>query len=232
VPLQIEHITPQARGGTNRVSNLTLACKGCNTAKGLQDIAVFLKKKPDVLKRIQAQAKASLKDAAAVNTTRWALYERLKATGLPVECGSGGLTKYNRTTRTLAKAHWVDAANVGKSTPAVLFTTGIVPLSIKATGHGRRQMCLMDKYGFPRTSPKGCKKVNGFQTGDMVQAVVPSGTKRGTYVGRITVRSTGSCNIVAATKTIQGVHTRFCTLLHRSDGYSYSQKGSALHPHV
>ncbi|GCF11532.1 hypothetical protein KDI_50960 [Dictyobacter arantiisoli] len=71
IPLQIEHIHPRARGGTNRISNLCLACEPCNTAKGTQDIKDFLKKKPEVLQRIQAQAKRPLKDAAAVNTTRW-----------------------------------------------------------------------------------------------------------------------------------------------------------------
>lgn len=34
VPLQVEHILPKARGGSNRVSNLTLACEPCNQAKG------------------------------------------------------------------------------------------------------------------------------------------------------------------------------------------------------
>src|SRR5258707_15881040 len=58
IPLQIEHIIPRAKGGTDRVSNLTLACETCNRAKGTQEIAVFLKKKPEVLKRILAQAKA------------------------------------------------------------------------------------------------------------------------------------------------------------------------------
>ncbi len=71
VPLQIEHIHPRAHGGTNCVSNLTLACEKCNIAKGTQDIAVFLAKKPDVLKRILAQARSPLKEAAAVNATRW-----------------------------------------------------------------------------------------------------------------------------------------------------------------
>ena len=90
IPLQIEHIVPRAKGGTDRVSNLTLACARCNLAKGAQDVTVFLKKKPDVLKRILAQTKAPLKDAAVVNGTRWALYEQLKTLGLPIECGSGG----------------------------------------------------------------------------------------------------------------------------------------------
>jgi hypothetical protein len=38
-----------------------------------------------VLKRILAQAKAPLKDAAAVNSTRWKLFNALKATGLPAK---------------------------------------------------------------------------------------------------------------------------------------------------
>src|SRR2546429_4472670 len=73
IPLQIEHIVPKANGRDDRVSNLCLACEKCNNAKGTNDIQVFLKKKPDLLKKILDQAKAPLKDAAAVNTTRWEL---------------------------------------------------------------------------------------------------------------------------------------------------------------
>ena len=92
IPLQIEHIVPRAKLGTNRISNLCLACEKCNKAKGTKDIKDFLKKKPDLLKKILAQAKAPLKDAAAVNATRWELFRCLQGFGLPIECGSGGLT--------------------------------------------------------------------------------------------------------------------------------------------
>jgi 5-methylcytosine-specific restriction endonuclease McrA len=224
-PLQIEHIVPRAKGGSNRVSNLTLSCEPCNRAKGTQDVAVFLKGKPEILTRILAQAKTPLKDAAAVNSTRWTLFARLNALGLPVECGSGGLTKYNRITRTLEKAHWVDAACVGKSTPVDLDRRGVVPLFIQATGQGSRQMCRMDRYGFPRTGPKQARRVKGFQTGDIVRAVVRSGVKVGTYVGKVAVRSTGSFNITTPTRIVQGISHRFCTVLHRCDGYTY-QKGA------
>ena len=61
--------------GQTRVSNLCLACEKCNLAKGSRDIQDFLKKKPDLVKKILAQTKAPLKDAAAVNSSRWALYE-------------------------------------------------------------------------------------------------------------------------------------------------------------
>jgi 5-methylcytosine-specific restriction endonuclease McrA len=221
VPLQVEHIQAKANGGTDRVSNLCMACDSCNKAKGTQDIRVFLAGKPDLLARILAQARAPLKDAAAVNTTRWALYERLKQEGLPIECGSGGLTKFNRTQRGLPKAHWIDAACVGRSTPHSLKIARINPLLISASGHGSRQKCNVNEIGFPCSKPKGAKKVKSFQTGDMVRAVVPSGTKQGIYVGRVLVRASGSFDIRTKQGRVQGISHRFCTPVHRCDGYSY-----------
>ena len=221
VPLQVEHIHPRARGGTDRISNLCLSCEKCNLAKGTKDVKDFLAKKPDLLKRILSQARAPLKDATAVNATRWALNAWLKATGLPVECGSGGLTTFNRTTQGLPKEHWGDALCVGASTPEVLRIGHVNPLRISACGHGRRQMCLMSKHGFPRTGPKSAKRVQGFETGDLVRAVVTSGAKIGTYVGRVAVRATGSFNITTKQATLEGINHRSCTTLHKSDGYSY-----------
>ena len=221
LPLQIEHIHPRAKGGTDRVSNLTLACQPCNIAKGTKDIKEFLTDKPEVLKRLLAQAKGTLKDATAVNTVRWELHHRLQAFGLPLECGSAGLTKFNRVTQGLDKTHSIDAACVGKSTPPCLFVQGVVPLLITATGSGTRQMCRMDKYGFVRTGPKQAKRVKGFQTGDIVRAEVLTGKKVGTYVGRVAVRTTGSFNLTTKNGTVQGISHRFCTPLHRCDGYSY-----------
>jgi len=223
VPLQVEHITPRANGGTERLSNLTLACERCNQAKGAQDVRVFLASKPDVLKRLLAQAKQPLKDASAANATRWALYERLKQCGVPVECGTGGRTKYNRTTRHLPKTHWLDAACVGASTPDVLHVSHVVPLIIKARGHGCRQMCRMDRYGFPRTTARQARKVKGFQTGDIVKAVVVSGKKTGTYTGRVAVRTTGSFNITTRQMTIQGIGYQYCHIIHHGDGYGYEK---------
>ena len=231
VPLHIEHIHPRARGGTNRVSNLTLACEPCNTNKGIQDIRDFLKGKPDVLNTILAQAKAPLKDASAVNATRWALYRRLQSLSLPVEGGTGGRTKFNRVSRGLDKAHWIDAACVGASTPDVLHIQSVTPLLITAMGHGNRQMCRMDKHGFPRTGSKQAKTVKGFQTGDIVKALVTTGAKQGVYVGRVAVRTSGSFNITTCNGTVQGISHRFCTRLHRCDGYRY-QKGEAAFPPV
>ncbi|HKK91149.1 MAG TPA: RNA-guided endonuclease IscB [Desulfobacteraceae bacterium] len=112
VPLEIEHIVPRSKGGSNRVSNLTLACTRCNQKKNNKPIEQFLRAKPELLKRILSKARAPLRDAAAVNATRWDLYHTLTRTGLPVEVGSGGRTKFNRTQRGLPKTHWLDAACV------------------------------------------------------------------------------------------------------------------------
>lgn len=223
IPLQIEHIVPRAKGGSNRVSNLCLSCDKCNKAKGTRDIADFLKKKPDLLKRILAQAKVSLRDAAAVNTIRWALFHRLEDLGLPIECGSGGLTKFNRSIRELPKTHWLDAACVGKSTPAVLDTNGVQPLLITANGHGCRQTCNVDKYGFPRGKAKQSGRIHGFKTGDIVRATVTSGKKVGTSVGRVLVRATGSFDLICMHGRVQGINYRFCATVHRSEGYSYQR---------
>ncbi len=121
--LEIEHMQPRSKGGSNRVSNLCLACVPCNQKKGNQDIKDFLSGKPDLLKRILSQAKRPLADTAAVNATRWNLYENLKKTGLPVEVGTGGRTKYNRTIRSLEKTHYWDAACVGASSAIRLAET-------------------------------------------------------------------------------------------------------------
>jgi len=168
--------------------------------------------------------KIPLSDAAAINTLRWALYERLQATGLPVETGSGGRTKWNRVSRGLPKTHWLDAAAVGASTPIVLHVMRVIPLLITAHGRQRRQMVGMDRHGFPRTRAKGRSCVQGFRTGDIVQANVPSGKKSGSYVGRVAVRASGSFNLTTKTATIQGVAVRYCKPLQHADGYSY-QKG-------
>jgi hypothetical protein len=212
VRLEIEHIQPKAKNGSNRVSNLTLACRTCNQSKGQQDIKNFLSEKPDLLQRILVQAKKPLADASAVNSTRWALYKELCSTGLPVETGTGGMTKFNRTQLGLPKTHYWDAASVGESTLEVLSIKNVNPIIIKATGHGNRQMLQTDKYGFPRRNKDGKQVVrtrqkvfHGFQTGDMVRAIVPTGKNTGTHTGRVTVRAGRVFDLTTATGKLQSI---------------------------
>src|SRR5919199_1445399 len=62
-----------------------------------------------------------------------------------------------------------------------------------------------------------------FQTGDIVKAVVTSGKKIGTYVGRVATRATGSFNISTKEGLVQGISHRYCIHIHKKDGYSYAQ---------
>ncbi|MDJ0743510.1 MAG: RNA-guided endonuclease IscB [Xenococcaceae cyanobacterium MO_167.B27] len=243
VPLEVEHIKPKSKGGSNRVSNLAIACVSCNQAKSNLNIKEFLFGKPSVLKRILAQAKAPLKDAAAVNSTRWKLFNTLKETGLPVTTGTGGKTKFNRSVQSLKKRHYLDAACVGDTPKLEILTTQ--PLLIKCAGHGKRQVIHVDKFGFPKRNKSGelvkksalIKSIKGFRTGDIVKAIVPKGKKIdrggcsrlesisnhgvGFYLGKVAIRSTGSFNIKTVTKTVQGINYKYCSIVHRKDGYLY-----------
>lgn len=218
VPLQREHIVPRAMGGSNRVSNLGIACEKCNQMKGSSDIRQFVK---DVnrLKTIVDQAKAPLKDAATVNSTRWALKNALRSTGLRLETATGGRTKWNRTRFAMAKTHPLDAACVG----IVNSISGWEKptLVIQAMGRGSYQRTPLNTFGFPSGKPSQAKKVFGFQTGDMVRALVRKGKKSGNHVGRVALRVTGSFNIQTINGTVQGISHKYCKTIQRNDGFAY-----------
>jgi 5-methylcytosine-specific restriction endonuclease McrA len=219
VPFEIEHIQPKSKGGSDRVSNLTIACHPCNQSKGNQDIRDFLSGNPDLLNRILKQAKSPLKDAAAVNSTRWALFHALKQTGLPRSTGTGGQTKFNRTRLDRPKAHWVDAACVGEVGSLEILTQK--PLLIAAKGHGTRRMCGTDKYGFPTRHRSRVQIHKGFQTGDIVSATVTAGKKIGSYVGRVLCRASSSFDIATTNGRVAGISHKYCKPIHKKDGYSY-----------
>jgi len=103
-------------------------------------------------------------------------------------------------------------------------------LRIKATGRGSYKRTRLTKHGFPRGYLMREKSVYGFQTGDMIRAIVPTGKKEGTWLGRVAIRKTGSFNIQTSDGAVQGIHHRHCQLMQRADGYGYhlqptSQKG-------
>ncbi len=217
---EVDHIQARSKGGSDRVSNLTLACHDCNQAKGNRDIKGFLKGKSDLVNRILKQAKTPLKDAAVVNSTRWKLFNSLKELGLPVEKCSGGLTKFNRKRLKVSKSHWQDASCVGQVPDNLLFKTN-QPLLIKATGHGTRQRCRPNTFGFPKSHAPKAKFFQGFQTGDLVSASIPKGKFAGQYTGRIAIRFRPSFVLQLPDKKFD-VHPKYLTHIHRNDGYNYA----------
>ena len=114
----------------------------------------------------------------------------------------------------------IDAACVG---PVTAITHWNVPtLTVRATGRGSYQRTRLNRFGFPRGYLMRQKQVQGFQTGDLVQAQVPTGKKAGTYQGRVAIRATGSFNIQTPQGVVQGISHRHCRLLQRADGYGYT----------
>lgn len=211
VSLQIEHIKARANGGSDRVSNLCLACEKCNKKKGTKDIRDFLKEKKDLLETILKQAKTPLKDATVMNATRWKLFETLKASGLTVTTGSGGQTKFNRTRLNLPKTHWLDAACVGVTENLKVLVSKI--LRVKSTGGITRRVCRMSKYGFPCSEPR--KTYNTpWKTGDIGKTI-------NGVVGRVVVQNEKRIEVRVDGKR------HYCKPIevkpmHRKDGYSYA----------
>jgi len=105
VPFEVEHIIPPKRGGTDRVSNLTIACHNCNQKKGTMTAAEF--GHPE----IHMLAKKPLKAAAYMNIVRSKLVDRIKKEFPDYYCDStyGYITKCNRIKLGLEKTHANDA---------------------------------------------------------------------------------------------------------------------------
>ncbi|MCU0547195.1 MAG: hypothetical protein MUE44_34395 [Oscillatoriaceae cyanobacterium Prado104] len=156
-----------------------------------------------------------LESRRAIRTRR-----RLKETSLPMEMGTDGRTKYNRTRLGLPKTHWLDAACVGVVSELKILTSQ--PLSIIAKGWGSRQMCQTNKYGFPIKHKTRCKEFFGFETGDIVQATLPAGKFAGTHVGRLIVRASGVFEMICETGKVSPVRHKYCWAIHRNDGYMYA----------
>jgi 5-methylcytosine-specific restriction endonuclease McrA len=123
MPLQIEHLVPKSRGGSDRVSNLVIACEACNVRKGKQTAAEF------GYPHLQALARLPLKDAAHVSTIKTALVTSLQAQfGVDhIRVTYGYETKYQRIqVLNLPKSHTNDAIAVACAIGEVVKPSGIV----------------------------------------------------------------------------------------------------------
>lgn len=211
VPFEIDHQIPRSRGGSNRVSNLVLSCHQCNLAKGDKTAAEWGHLE------VEIQARTSLRDAAAVNTTGYALVEALGTLGVPIGTWSGGRTRWNRDRLGMKKAHFLDALCVGELTDVRV--PALRTLVITAQGRGKYQRTNVDAPGFPRGYFTREKRIRGFSTGDLVRAEVPGHLKTGgVHLGRVAVRASGSFRV----GKIDGINAKYCRVVQRLDGYDYA----------
>jgi len=172
---EIDHIVPRAKGGTNSTYNLTPACRACNEKKSNLSLKEFGKKVGKDFGKLEP--KKLPKDAAIVQSARNYMVKEITRLVADTTLHDAWLTKYNRDQLGLPKQHYYDALSVGNVENYKFLTDKILVISAK--GRGKRQMCRVDKYGFPRTSAKASKFVEGFQTGDIVKAIVTKGSKQG-----------------------------------------------------
>lgn len=223
-PFELDHQIPRSRGGSSRASNLVLAYHECNQAKANKTATEFGHSE------VAARAKVPLKDAAAVNATRFQLVEALRRFGLPIGTWSGGRTRWNRARFGLGKTHALDALAVGQM--AGVTEGKLKTLQIIATGRGQHCRTNFTKEGFPYSYLSRQKVVRGFKTGDRVRAIVPAKLKTaGVHVGRVQVRTRGSFDITTSAGEIGDINAKYCHLVQRGDGYTY-QPGAALPPHA
>ena len=111
---EVEHMLPKARGGSNRIDNLTLSCHNCNQKKDTLTAEEFIKqilpaKKAAAKLKQLPNEKRLFEYMAYMNATRWALYNAIDEKYANVEMTYGYVTKYNRIKAGLPKAHHIDA---------------------------------------------------------------------------------------------------------------------------
>ena len=192
IPLEVDHVIPRTKSGSNRVSNLVISCKPCNLAKSNLDLNQFVKD-PKKLAIIKAGLKKPLRASAYVNIIRKKLVLLIESYGLPYLLGDGATTKFNRTKQGYLKDHFIDAACVNEGAGSnVYIKPGFKPLLIKAMGRGDHQVSHVDKYGFPTGEPARGKRFFDFTSGDIVQ-FTHTLTRRSF---RINPRKTGTFNII------------------------------------
>ena len=123
-------------------------------------------------------------------------------------------------------AHDCAGVSAGPSDAAVQLNPHQQVLRISALPRNNRRMVRPYTFGFPKRQPKGPSNVKGFRTGDLVKAVVPTGTKRGSWYGRVAVRASGNFKVGQR----DGIPVRYLAKLQHNDGYNYEPITSTFLP--
>jgi 5-methylcytosine-specific restriction endonuclease McrA len=161
--LQVEHILPKSRGGTDRVSNLTLACAQCNQAKDKQTATEF--GFPD----LEKQAQKPLVAAAHVSSIKnWVVETLSRLYGASqVSTSYGYETKYKRIqVLKLPKTHAHDAIAIACRVGERVITNNVC-YQIRCLPRGNYQLFNGQRGEHKVSAPK---KLYGWKLYEMVEA--------------------------------------------------------------
>jgi hypothetical protein len=172
--LEVDHIVPRSRGGSNRPANLVAACHDCNTEKGNQTALEF--GHPEVAKR----ARQPLRAAAHAQAGKRATLEALSKIA-PVETTYGYVTKLDREAMGLPKTHYYDAVAVASGGQPVAVLESYE--AMRAVGRGAYRQRKGDRSHLVASLPR---EVFGFRQWDKVALL---DGREGFVMGR---RSSGS----------------------------------------
>ncbi len=236
---ETDHIVPRSRGGTDRASNLVVACQECNIAKGNQPVEDFLADKPKWLAAVRGVMRSRLADASQMNIIVPVLLNILEDMGLPVAKYDAYTTSWTRCRLDVRKTHVNDALCIGA--PGTITLIPDQKVVAIATGHGDRQMLRPpDRHGNPRgqgyrdycaltrrqqgytSCPghrSGSKHVAGIASGDLVRL---AHKKQGVLLGYASLDKKRSRVAVTHDGKLASVRRQDASLLARNHGYRVS----------
>ena len=162
IRFEVEHLTPKARGGSDRIMNLGWSCHDCNEKKGTMTCEEF--GHPEV----RGEAEAGMKHAAHMSIMRWTLYRRLKTLyGNKLHMTYGSTTSYRRNTAGLQKTHVNDARCISGHPDAA--PCGEVFFQKKVRCHNRQIYKTKIYRGGVRKRNQAPYIVKGFRLFDKVE---------------------------------------------------------------
>ena len=245
--IEVDHVVPRSKNGSDRVSNLVTSCRRCNRKKDNRSLAEFLQDDPERLRKIKAQLRKSLSSASHMNYLMHLLRRELEGMTVPVKESDAISTAYTRKILGVKKTHANDAACLGE--PEKLINVPAEVTVVRSVGHGKRQMLAApNQHGTPRykTGHKGrnspyrayCRlarevqgftimpghklrqrRVRGITSGDLIRYTHPVD---GAVTGYATVtKSKGKTRAGVSGRKDMKIGT--VTLLGRNNGYRYEK---------
>ena len=168
---EVEHMIPKAKGGSNRIDNLTLSCHSCNQKKGTLTAEEFIKQTlpaEKVAKKLKqlSKEKRLFKYMAHMNATRWTLYNAINDKYPNVKMTYGYITKYNRIQAGLPKAHHIDAKCITGFAQVPSFDTTVVKMKMRR--HNRQLHRATFSKGHVRKAASLPTVMFGFRLYDIV----------------------------------------------------------------